>query len=90
MDLTLEMKMTTNDNFKITEYPNGSKETWCINPQMFLEIKAPNPFGGTWTMNPENKIYGAGGNVDAQGIRRRGKKWYPVFHANIGWEWQTR
>lgn len=67
-------------------YPNGSFE---MSHDMAHTgwIEAPNPFGGTWTMTFQNRIYGAGGNPDAQGIHRRGRKWYPRFEHGVGWSW---
>ena len=69
-----------------TVHPNGSyvmlndrtRTGWLV---------APNQFGGTWQMNLSNRINGAGGNPDAQGIHRRGRKWYPQCVNGIGWQW---
>lgn len=73
---------------KEIEHPNGSIEYWCEKPRLLLHIVAPNPYGKTWCMTVQNKVYGAGGNVDGQGIHRRGRKWYPHFEPKVGWSWR--
>lgn len=69
-----------------TDYPNGSIEMREQRTGAGY-MKAPNPFGSMWQMTFENRIFGAGGNPDAQGIWRRGKKWYPHFESGKGWWW---
>jgi hypothetical protein len=74
---------------KKTEYPNGSyTETHTVVTSLCW-ITAPNPFGKTWTMKVDNGIHNQStGNPDAQGIHRRGRKWYLHYEPKVGYSWR--
>lgn len=63
-------------------WPNGSKSIEFGHQTIWME--APNPFGGTWRLSFENKMFGRGRNY----IRRRGAYWHPDFDAKAGWSWK--
>ena len=73
--------------WKTTHYPNGSLEKREEKSGKGY-LKAPNTFGGSWIMQFKDRIYGAGGNPDAEGIHRRKRKWYPHFEVGVGWSWK--
>lgn len=70
------------------KHPNGSVETWSEHPKLLLHIQAPNAFGTSWGINFDSRIHNQRtGNPDAQGVHRRGRKWYLDFDKATGWRW---
>lgn len=85
-----DIRAMNNTNSEKITYPNGSIETYSLKPtRSWIYLEAPNPIDGRiWGMPIRNRIFGAGGNPDADGIHRRGRKWHPHFEDGIGWEWR--
>lgn len=86
----MKPKVEKSEHVTTTTYANGSYEVHHNLVSGIGWIVAPNPFGGTWTINLNSTgIHNQStGNPDGQGIHRRGRKWYPHFDINVGWTWR--